>query len=916
MQPEKSTGRLARLIASLAVLAVAAVAYLWIRDAAEQPPPLPEPTPVPASGGYVVAMAVGPRDVFPEENRAVDRLVSRYAGGGDGGIVRRMEIPADFEEDPERAAQTLLSLRGDLDVRALVAVPAFRGTMGAFAQLKRQRPDMLLLAYDSREDPGPMSMYSDLTVDPDFVFDAYYLAKAAVGLGVRRILYVKASRDLESPKAGRFLAVLRAASADLGLDFVEADAGPGMGEGAEGSAERARAWVGERCAGWAADFGPGVLFYSPSGPLADALLGCAASGEGYFLRSPRPSPYSRFPGLLGLPEEGAGAALGLSSRGFAELLNVRAAGRALAGRVGVWPVSFGEEVTEALGNLAVKAADGAAGVSEQGFMGALLAGNADGAWRRRDLTDAATGRRIKKHVLLTSDMSVLGAGVPGREEAYAPLKYRSIVARPDPEDPAPFRVGILAGSSGRDGDDLSGAREFERIYGMAGQGGMTRVSLYDIERIASETGRVTEALSELATDPLVKVIVANQAVAGTAEGFRRVKEFRQDILLFAMESREDPQLIAGAADLAVSVDFARSGYLIVKAARDMGADSLVHVSFPRHLASESHRRRLAVMRAAGSELGVRITELTAPDPADPEVGAAAARDAVTAAFPGWLAENGPNAAFFATNDSHAEELVGLVVRGGGIFVHQDIPGPVLGYARAFGLDPRVYGFRWEDYFRDLEARAVAAGASGRLGAWVYPLGFCESAGAADFGRRVLMGEAQAGDIDAFLESLSRFSGDMAWKGEFLTGRASGKPIYNYFLVYGDTYVLGRGYLGLLDVNVPEQYRMLGTEAGRPREVVPGAFGERRAAPPGALPPAADGAAPGTVEDAREAGGTASPAGEEAPGAPEAMSGAVESASEAEVTGTGASVAESGPEGAAPGSAEAALEADRTSSGAS
>ena len=79
----------------------------------------------------------------------------------------------------------------------------------------------------------------------------------------------------------------------------------------------------------------------------------------------------------------------------------------------------------------------------------------------------------------------------------------------------------------------------------------------------------------------MKAIIVNQAVPGTTEAFRQVKERRPDILLLAGESHEDLPEIGSAADLVANNDFVARGYLIIKTAHDLGAKSFVHISFPR-----------------------------------------------------------------------------------------------------------------------------------------------------------------------------------------------------------------------------------------------------------------------------------------------------------------------------------------------
>ena len=46
------------------------------------------------------------------------------------------------------------------------------------------------------------------------------------------------------------------------------------------------------------------------------------------------------------------------------------------------------------------------------------------------------------------------------------------------------------------------------------------------------------------------------------------------------------------------------GYLIIRTAHELGCDTFVHISFPRHLAYETMSRRVAIMKAACEEFGM------------------------------------------------------------------------------------------------------------------------------------------------------------------------------------------------------------------------------------------------------------------------------------------------------------------------
>ena len=107
---------------------------------------------------------------------------------------------------------------------------------------------------------------------------------------------------------------------------------------------------------------------------------------------------------------------------------------------------------------------------------------------------------------------------------------------------AKFHIGIVTGTVSQSEDDLRGAELAIQKYGDVSKGGMIKHLTYP-DNFMSEMETTIAQIAGLADDPKMKVIVVNQAIPGTAEAFRRVKEKRPDILCFAGEAHEDPNVI-------------------------------------------------------------------------------------------------------------------------------------------------------------------------------------------------------------------------------------------------------------------------------------------------------------------------------------------------------------------------------------
>ena len=235
---------------------------------------------------------------------------------------------------------------------------------------------------------------------------------------------------------------------------------------------------------------------------------------------------------------------------------------------------------------------------------------------------------------------------------------------------ATYKIGIVTGSVSQSEDDRRGAEAFQAEYGED----MVTLAIYP-DNFTEELETTIQNIVNLSSDPDMKAIIVNQAVPGTTEAFRKIKESRPDIICIAGEAHEDLPEIGSAADRVCNNDFVSRGYLIIRTAHELGCDTFVHISFPRHLAYETMSRRLAIMKAACEEFGMKLVEETAPDPTS-DVGVSGAQAYILEKVPEWVQKYGQNAAYFCTNDAHTEPLLKQLVEYGGYFIVADLPCPL------------------------------------------------------------------------------------------------------------------------------------------------------------------------------------------------------------------------------------------------
>lgn len=403
---------------------------------------------------------------------------------------------------------------------------------------------------------------------------------------------------------------------------------------------------------------------------------------------------------------------------------------------------------------------------------------------------------------------VSGEAAPAQETGSVTETETVSTSEENAEEPATeesgaedFHIGIVTGSYAQSEDDRRGAEAFQEKCGAD----QVTLLIYP-DNFTEEMDTTIRMILDLADDPAMKAIIVNQAVDGTTEAFRQVREKRPDILLIAGEAYEDFSEIAPVSDLVVNCDFVNRGYLIIHTAHELGCDTFVHISFPRHMSYETVARRVAVMEAACEEFGMKFVTLEAPDPTT-EVGVPGAQSYILEHVPEWADLYGPHTAYFCTNDAHTEPLIKKLLECGGYFIEADLPSPSMGYPGALDLDLAKEAGDFDKMLTTVEDAVVAKGGAGRFGTWKYSYGYTVSAGLAEHARNVILGESELTDINDLAKAYRIFSPEADWNGAKYTDAATGEKMDNTILIYQDTYIFGDPgrYMGTTKIEVPEKY---------------------------------------------------------------------------------------------------------------
>ena len=121
------------------------------------------------------------------------------------------------------------------------------------------------------------------------------------------------------------------------------------------------------------------------------------------------------------------------------------------------------------------------------------------------------------------------------------------------------------------------------------------------DNFTTEQEVALSTILSVGADPDVKALLIAGTPAGFAALIDKLKEQRPDILVWAGSPSDDATVISEAADVVFNTDIPAQGYQLAEAAYEMGATTIVHYSFPRHMSVELLLERRNNMEEGATE---------------------------------------------------------------------------------------------------------------------------------------------------------------------------------------------------------------------------------------------------------------------------------------------------------------------------
>ncbi len=253
-----------------------------------------------AAADYKIAIITGTVSQGEEEFRAAEKLKAAYPD-----MIVTATYPDNFSKEQETTISNTVNLVSDDAVKALVFLQAVPGATAAIEKAKEIKPDLLVIAGVTGEDPSLISPAADIVLNADELGMGYAVVEQAAKMGAKTFVHYSFPRHMGVALLSGRRDLMKEKCAELGIEFVEANAPDPTGDAGVPGAQQ---FILEDVPKMVDKYGKDTAFFSTNcamqEPLIKQVLACGA----IMPQQCCPSPYHGYPGALGIeiPDDKAG----------------------------------------------------------------------------------------------------------------------------------------------------------------------------------------------------------------------------------------------------------------------------------------------------------------------------------------------------------------------------------------------------------------------------------------------------------------------------------------------------------------------------------------------------------------------------------------------------------------------------------
>jgi hypothetical protein len=283
------------------------------------------------------------------------------------------------------------------------------------------------------------------------------------------------------------------------------------------------------------------------------------------------------------------------------------------------------------------------------------------------------------------------------------------------EETKSYKIGIVTPTLSVSEDEYRAGERMVEKYGDM----IKHITLPENFSTEIETG-ISQIVS-LADDPEMKAIVVVSGQSGLLPALQKVEEVRPEIITITAPIWDDPDMMSKYIDVCLDTNWVKRGETIAKKAKKMGAETLIHYSFPTHMAKEVIVKRHDMMKQTAESLGMKFVDITTPDP-QTGGGPAAMQQFLREDIPRQIEKYGKNTNIFGTNCGMYGVIIDEALKQKYIMAEQCCPTPTQAFPTVMGLEiEEKDAGNFELINKMISEKTAEADMTGRLSGWPIPV---------------------------------------------------------------------------------------------------------------------------------------------------------------------------------------------------
>lgn len=318
-------------------------------------------------------------------------------------------------------------------------------------------------------------------------------------------------------------------------------------------------------------------------------------------------------------------------------------------------------------------------------------------------------------VAMVATMAMGCSGDSGKSETKTDTKTETATDGEKESDSEEYHIAIVTPTLSTSEDEFRAGEEMADKFPDI----VTHLTLP--ENFETEVETCISTIVSAADDPLMKAVVVISGQSGLIPAFQQIKEKNSDIITISAPIYDEPDMMSEYIDLNIDTNWIKRGETIPTKAKEMGAKTFVHYSFPTHLSKPLVSARKDMMQETCEKLGMEWVEVITPDPQTGD-SVEAMQQFLREDIPRQIEKYGADTNIFGSNCPMYDVILDEALELKFIVAEQCCPTPTQAFPTVLGLEIAEEDATNFDKINEMITEKVdAAGMQGRISGWPIPV---------------------------------------------------------------------------------------------------------------------------------------------------------------------------------------------------